>query len=191
MTYLYDFAGQPWKTQKLVREILPKFYQDHPAGLNNNDDLGQMAAWYIFSSIGFYPVCLGSNQYQIGSPAYAKATINLENGSSFTVIAKNNSKENVYLQSAKLIGETFSKPFLTYGQIKNGGKLVLEMSNKPNKDWGSSENDIADMIGVKPTNNYLLLKEKQVLMPFNGDETFSFENQKTTHKHPRSNSKIY
>ena len=179
MTYLYDFAGQPWKTQKLVREILPKFYQDHPAGLNNNDDLGQMAAWYIFSSMGFYPVCPGSNQYQIGSPAYTKATINLENGSAFTVIANNNSKDNVYIQSAKLNGKTFSKPFLSYNQIKNGGELVFEMGNKPNKEWGSKENDIADMVGVKPTNTYPLHKEKQVLMPFNGDETFIFENQKT------------
>jgi hypothetical protein len=178
MTYLYDFAGQPWKTQKLVREILPKFYQDHPAGLNNNDDLGQMAAWYIFSSMGFYPVAPGSNQYQIGSPAFTKSTINLENGSAFSITANNNSKENVYIQSAKLNGETFSKPFLTYNQIKNGGELVFEMGNKPNKDWGSKENDIADMIGVKPTNKYLLHQEKQVLMPFSDDKTFSFEKQK-------------
>ncbi|WP_282013683.1 GH92 family glycosyl hydrolase [Marinifilum flexuosum] len=179
MPYLYVYAGQPWKTQKLVREILPRFYHDHPAGLDNNDDLGQMSSWYIFGSLGFYPVCPGSNQYQIGSPAYQKASINLENGKVFTVVANNNSPKNIYIQSAKLNNKEFTKPFITYDQIKHGGKLVFEMGSKPNKEWGNARADLADLNGMKPSEDYKLLEEKQVLMPYVNDIAFSFEKRKT------------
>ncbi len=178
MPYLYVHAGQPWKTQKRVREILTRFYHDHPAGLNNNDDLGQMSSWYIFGALGFYPVCPGSNQYQVGSPAYQKASINLENGNVFTVVAKNNSDQNVYIQSAKFNGEEYTKPFITYQQIKNGGELVFEMGNQPNKNWGNAKADLEEMYGMKSLDDYKLHEEKQVLMPYSNDSTFSFEKSK-------------
>ena len=178
MPYLYVYAGQPWKTQKLVREILPRFYHDHPAGLNNNDDLGQMSSWYIFGSLGFYPVCPGSNQYQIGSPAYKKASIKLENGKVFTIIANNNSEKNIYIQSAKLNGKEFTKPFITYDQIKNGGKLIFEMGSKPNKSWGNAKEGLAELNVMKATEAYKLHEEKQVLMPYVDDIAFSFEKKK-------------
>lgn len=178
MPYLYVYAGQPWKTQKLVREILPRFYHDHPAGLDNNDDLGQMSSWYIFGSLGFYPVCPGSNQYQIGSPAYQKASINLENGKVFTVVAHDNSEKNIFIQSAKLNGKEFTKPFITYDQIKNGGELVFEMGSKPNKSWGNSKADLNELNGMKISKEYKLQEEKQVLMPYVNDIASSFEKSK-------------
>lgn len=178
MPYLYVYAGQPWKTQKIVRDILSRFYHDNPAGLDNNDDLGQMSSWYIFGSLGFYPVCPGSNQYQIGSPAYKKASINLENGNTFTVIANNNSDKNVYIQSAKLNGKEYTRPFITYNQISNGGKMVFEMGSKPNKTWGNAEADLNEILGTKSIGEYKLQEEKQVLMPYTKDKTFSFEGNK-------------
>ncbi|NOU59076.1 GH92 family glycosyl hydrolase [Marinifilum caeruleilacunae] len=179
MPYLYVHAGQAWKSQKLVREILSRFYHDHPAGLDNNDDLGQMSSWYVFGSLGFYPVCPGSNQYQIGSPAYQKASINLENGKVFSVVANHNSEKNVYIQSARLNGKEFNKAFITYDQIKNGGELVFEMGSKPNLSWGTESSDLNEMQGMKVSQAYKLHEEKQVLMPYTNDTAFSFEKSKT------------
>lgn len=207
MPYLYDFAGQAWKTQKIVREILSRFYHDNPAGLDNNDDLGQMSAWYIFSSIGFYPVCPASNQYLIGSPAYAKASINLENGKVFSVQANNNSQKNVYIQSSTLNGETFTKPYITYNQICKGGELVLEMGDQPNENWAASVSDLGGLVGMQASEEYKLLEEKEVLMPFTNEQSLSFERSKiislycntkkaeirytTNGNQPGENSKLY
>ena len=142
IAYEYNYAGQAWKTQAMVRRICAELYHDQPDGLSGNEDCGQMSAWYIFSAIGFYPVCPGSEQYAIGSPVVDKAVMNLENGKKFTIKAINNSTSNVYIQSAKLNGVNYSKSYLTYNDIANGGELEVLMSATPNKAWGTSENDV-------------------------------------------------
>ncbi|HLP18760.1 MAG TPA: GH92 family glycosyl hydrolase, partial [Chitinophagales bacterium] len=142
VAYMYNYSGQPWKTQNMVRRIMNEMYQDKPDGLSGNEDCGQMSAWYVFGALGFYPVCPGSDHYAIGSPVVDKATIHLENGKAFTVIANVNQKENVYINSARLNGNNFTKSFLTYSDIANGGVLELNMGSEPNKNWGSGEGDV-------------------------------------------------
>lgn len=137
IAYLYNYANAPWKTQEKVRLIMDSLYTSKPDGLCGNDDCGQLSAWYVFSALGFYPVCPGQNTYVIGSPIFEKAVINLENGNQFIVTAKNVSHKNIYINSAKLNGNLFSSAYLTHDQIMNGGILEFEMSNVPNKNWGS------------------------------------------------------
>ncbi len=142
VAYMYDYTGQAWKTQEMTRRIMSEFYLNKPDGLPGNEDCGQMSAWYVFSALGFYPVCPGSDHYAIGSPMVDKATIHLENGKSFTVTANNNQKENVYISSAKLNGANYTKSYLSYTDIANGGTLELSMSAEPNNNWGSAEGDV-------------------------------------------------
>ena len=110
-------------------------------GLCGNDDAGQMSAWYIFSAMGFYPVCPGSNQYIIGSPCLKKVTIYLENGKTFSIQALELTKENVYIQSIQLNGESYKKTFITHDDLSNGGMLVLHMGPMPNKKWWNQKSD--------------------------------------------------
>jgi len=138
MAYLYNFVNKPYKTQEKTRQILTELYTNTPDGISGNEDCGQMSAWYIFSSLGFYPVTPGSNQYIIGSPLFEKATINLENGKSFTVAANNQSEENKYIQSAKLYGEKYEFSYINHQDIMNGGSLVFEMTNKPST-WATKD----------------------------------------------------
>lgn len=142
VTYLYNFAGQPWKTQKYVAEVQHKFYNTSISGYTGNEDCGQMSAWYIFSAIGFYPVNPANGIYVIGSPALASARINLDGGKVFEVRAKNASKENIYIQSAKLNGKTYTKTYITQNDIVSGGILEFVMGNKPNKKWGVGVSDL-------------------------------------------------
>lgn len=131
--YLYNWAGQPWKTQERVRMILKKQYQSSPDGLGGNDDCGQMSAWYIFSSLGFYPVAPGSGQYSLGSPAIQNAVLNLENGKQFVIEARNQNDKNVYVQRVELNGSVLNRLYITHEEIMQGGKLVFHMSAKPKK----------------------------------------------------------
>lgn len=131
--YLYNWAGQPWKTQERVRMILKKQFHPAPDGLGGNDDCGQMSAWYIFTALGFYPVAPGSDQYAIGSPAVDGATLQLENGKTFVIEAQNQSDKNVYVQKMLLNGQPLNRLYLTHSDILNGGKLVFVMSDKPKK----------------------------------------------------------
>lgn len=119
--YLYNWTKQPWKTQEQVRKIMNMQYKPTPDGLGGNDDCGQMSAWYIFSALGFYPVAPGSNEYAIGSPSVNKATINLENGKSFTISVKNQRVKNVYIQKMVLNGKPLLRYFINYDEIINGG----------------------------------------------------------------------
>ncbi|WP_299431769.1 GH92 family glycosyl hydrolase [uncultured Maribacter sp.] len=139
--YLYNYVGAPWKTQKLIRELINDNFEDTPGGLPGNEDCGQMSSWYIFGAMGFYPTCPGSPTYQIGSPAFKKVSIDLANGKVFTIIANNNSKENVYIQSATLNGEAYTKSWIHHDAIMNGSTLEFEMGPKPNKDWGALKGD--------------------------------------------------
>lgn len=138
MAYLYNFVNKPHKTQEKVRQILTELYQNSPDGISGNEDCGQMSAWYIFSSLGFYPVTPGSNQYIIGSPLYEKATINLESGKSFTIQAKNSSSENKYIKSIKLNGKNYEFSYINHQDIINGGNLVFEMTHQPT-NWGTKD----------------------------------------------------
>ena len=112
IAYLYDYAGEPWKTQAIVRKIEKKLYTDKTNGLCGNDDCGQMSAWYVFSSIGFYPVNPADGIYVIGSPMFDKVTLEVGNGKQFTVIAKNASTENIYIQSAELNGKKLERSYI-------------------------------------------------------------------------------
>jgi predicted alpha-1,2-mannosidase len=131
--YLYNWTDQPWKTQERVRMILKKQYQPTPDGLGGNDDCGQMSAWYIFTSLGFYPVAPGSDQYALGSPAVQSAVLALENGKTFEIEAVNQSDKNVYVQKVLLNDKPLARPFLTHDDIVKGGKITFYMSAKPKK----------------------------------------------------------
>lgn len=133
VAYLYNFTNEPWKTQERIRMILKKQYGASPDGLGGNDDCGQMSAWYIFSSLGFYPFAPGSDQYQMGSPSIQHAIIQLENGKLFTIKTKNQSEQNVYVEKIVLNGKTINRHYLTHEEIMNGGSLIFYMtSRKPN-----------------------------------------------------------
>jgi predicted alpha-1,2-mannosidase len=131
--YLYVFAGAPWKTQERIHQIVNTMYHNTTDGLCGNDDCGQMSAWYIFSSLGFYPVCPGSNEYVIGSPSVDKATLNLENGKQFTITAQNLTNKNIYIQQIKLNGIPKKDFIILHEDIMKGGTLEFVMGAKPKK----------------------------------------------------------
>lgn len=135
MPYLYVHAGQPWKTQQRVRQIMAELYDSSPRGLCGDEDNGQTSAWYVFSAIGFYPVTPGQPIYVLGSPLFDRAKINLPSGKQFVVKAENNGPQNVYIQSATLNDKPLNRAWLTHSEIANGGELVLQMGPSPNKRW--------------------------------------------------------
>ena len=136
MAYLYDYVGQPWKTQMRVRQIMDQFYKPGPDGLIGNEDCGQMSAWYVLSAAGFYPVTPGSTVYAIGTPLFPEVRFNLQNGKSFVVRAVNASERNIYIQSARMNGKTYNKSFLLHQDLMAGGELVFTMGPRPNVRWG-------------------------------------------------------
>lgn len=142
MAYLYNYCGQPWKTQEKVRRIMNELYTSAPDGLCGNEDCGQMSAWYVTSALGFYPVTPASNIYVIGSPLFDQITIHLENGKELVIEAENQSTENVFIQAASLNGKLLAKSYLTQEQIENGGYVRFVMGDKPNKNWGSLEGEL-------------------------------------------------
>lgn len=141
IAYMYDFAGEPWKTQKMIREIMEVWYNDVPLGLPGDDDQGAMGAWYVFSAMGFYPFCPGDPYYVIGSPLFRETTIHLSNGKTFTIKADGVSLRHKYIQSATLDGKPLNKPWFTQQDIERGGVLELRMGPRPNKKWGSAPDD--------------------------------------------------
>jgi predicted alpha-1,2-mannosidase len=136
ITYLYNYAGRPWKTQQYVAKICSELYNTSSSGYAGNEDCGQMSAWYVFSAMGFYPVNPASSVYVIGTPVMKKSAISLALGKSFTVLAPNVSAENIYIQSAKLNGKPYTRTFITQQDITTGGVLEFVMGSKPNKQWG-------------------------------------------------------
>ena len=136
--YLYNYAGQPWKTQKRIRTLLTQWFRDDLMGVPGDEDGGGMTAFVVFSQLGFYPVTPGIAMYNIGSPVFEESTLHLENGADFTLRAINYAPENKYIQSAKFNGKTWEKPWFTHADIVKGGTLELVMGNKANKLWGSS-----------------------------------------------------
>lgn len=138
VAYMYNWAGQPWKTQERVHQIVNTMYLNKPDGLCGNDDCGQMSAWYVFSSLGFYPVCPGSGQYAIGSPSVKQGVVQLGGGKKLTIKANNLTEKNIYIQSVTLNGKSLNKSFLTHNDIADGGEIIFGMSNRPNKNWAKS-----------------------------------------------------
>lgn len=140
IAYLYCYAGAPYKTQEKVNYIMKTMYDDTPDGLCGNDDCGQMSAWYIFSALGFYPVCPGSAEYIFGTPYLSKAIINLENGNKFVIEAENISSKNIYIQKIYLNGIEYDKTYITHSDILKGGLLKYVMGSEPNYNFGKNEN---------------------------------------------------
>ena len=135
--YLYNYAGQPWMTQKRIRTLLKEWFRNDLMGVPGDEDGGGMSAFVAFSSMGFYPVTPGSPTYNIGSPMFPYVKMTLSNGKIFEIIAENCSDENKYIQSATLNGKELNQPWFNHSDIANGGKLVLKMGDKANKAWGS------------------------------------------------------
>ncbi|MCP3928028.1 MAG: glycoside hydrolase family 92 protein [Bacteroidetes bacterium] len=138
--YLYNYAGQPWKTQKRLRKLLHEWFRNDLMGVPGDEDGGGMSAFVAFSQMGFYPVTPGQAKYSIGSPVFEHVSIDLGNGNTFEIHAHNASEENKYIQSAMLDGETLNKTWITHEAIMKGGKLVFEMGPKANKQWGIDQN---------------------------------------------------
>ncbi|QNE40218.1 glycoside hydrolase family 92 protein [Hymenobacter sp. NBH84] len=141
MPYLYTYGGQPWKTQQHVREVMRKLYNATENGYPGDEDQGQTSSWYVLSALGLYSVCPGTDQYVIGSPAFPKATLTLENGRQFVMEAQNNTQRNVYIQSATLNGQPYSHHWLTYGDLTKGGKLTFQMADTPALTRGTAPED--------------------------------------------------
>ncbi len=139
--YLYTYAGQQWKTAALVRQILTTLYSDQPDGLSGNEDCGQMSAWYVLSSLGFYPVNPASGIYVFGSPLHREATISLPGGKVFKIVAENNAPEHAYIQSVRLNGQPYTKSYIRHSDIVRGGELVFLMGPEPNRDFGAAPSD--------------------------------------------------
>lgn len=134
--YLYNYAGEPWKTQKRIRFLLDVWFKDNIFGIPGDEDGGAMSAFVVFSAMGFYPVTPGLPVYTIGSPLFEEVNINLENGRVFTIRARNSSRENKYVQSARLNGKPLSGPWFTHDELMAGAVIELEMGPKPNREWG-------------------------------------------------------
>lgn len=141
IAYLYNFINKPYKTQEKVHEILTKLYSNTPDGISGNEDCGQMSAWYVLSSLGFYPVTPGSNHYIIGTPLFEKGTIQLENGNQFTIVANNISDTHKYVASVSLNAKEYPYTYIKHQDIMNGGSLVFEMTDAPST-WGTNDTDI-------------------------------------------------
>lgn len=141
MIYLYGYLGQPWKTQYWIREVMDKLYNANPDGYCGDEDNGQTSAWYVFSAMGFYPVCPGSNQYVIGTPYFQKMTLHLENGKTLTLHANNCSTANKYIQSLRINGMPTTRNYFTHQELMQGGTIVYDMGNVPNKQRGIQDAD--------------------------------------------------
>ena len=138
MIYLYDYVGQPWKTQSRIRLAMTQLYQATPDGLCGDEDTGQMSAWYVFSALGFYPVCPGTTGYSIGSPLFDRATLMLAGGKTFTIQAKNNGPQHPYIRGAKLNGQSWDKVYLDHDQLVGGGEMVFDMASAPDRHWATA-----------------------------------------------------
>jgi predicted alpha-1,2-mannosidase len=141
MIYLYNYAGEPWKAQYWLRQVMERMYSPTPDGYCGDEDNGQTSAWYVFSALGFYPVCPASDQYIMGSPLFEHATIHLENGNSVTIEANGNNRENIYIGNMQLNGREHTQNYVTHGSLMNGTKIEMQMSPTPNTSRGTAESD--------------------------------------------------
>ena len=154
MIYLYDWAGQPWKAQYWVRQVMDRMYQAAPDGYCGDEDNGQTSAWYVFSALGFYPVCPGSGQYALGTPYFNKITLHLANGKTLVINADSNSTENCYVSEMSVNGAAYDKNYLEHTDLLKGGRIDYRMSAKPNQQRGTNENSLPYSF----SNNSLIVK---------------------------------
>lgn len=141
MIYLYNYAGEPWKAQYWLREVMTRLYFPTPDGYCGDEDNGQTSAWYVFTALGFYPVCPGSNQYVLGAPYFPKATITLENGKQIEIIAPKNSDKNRYIRKMSYNGKNYTKNYLNHFDLLKGARLFFDMSDQPMKERGTQDSD--------------------------------------------------
>lgn len=139
--YLYAWTSEPWKSQDRLREVMNRMYRNEIKGLGGNDDCGQMSAWYIFTAMGFYPVCPGSDQYVLGAPYLPQLTLTLDNGRTFEIKAPGVSDRNRYVKEVRLNGKPYSKMYITHNDILAGGTLEFVMSARPNRKRGTAPAD--------------------------------------------------
>lgn len=149
MVYLYNYSGEPWKAQYWVREIMNKLYTAAPDGYCGDEDNGQTSAWYVFSALGFYPVCPGTDQYVLGAPLFKSAKLHLENGKTITIKADNNQPANRYIQEMKVNGKSYSRNYFTHDQLLKGATIRLQMGSIPNKQRGTDEKDMPYSLSSK------------------------------------------
>jgi predicted alpha-1,2-mannosidase len=145
IAYMYNFVGQPWKTQERVRNIMETMYHDKPEGYAGNEDCGQMSAWAVWSMMGFFPANPANGEYVFGSPIFDELSLKLPSGKSMQIKAKNNSKANMYIQGVTLNGKPYSKTYISHAELLKGGVLEFTMGNKPNKKWGIDTNNWPSM----------------------------------------------
>ena len=155
MLYLYNYAGEPWKTQYWVREAMNRLYLATPDGYCGDEDNGQTSAWYLFSALGFYPVTPASDQYVLGAPLFRKATIKLENGKQVVIDAPANSKENLYVQQLQWNNTSYNKNWLGHSVLEQGAVLKFTMGNQPNKQRGISETSFPYSFSTDKENHFL------------------------------------
>lgn len=141
MIYLYGYSGEPWKTQYWIRQTMDRMYNANPDGYCGDEDNGQTSAWYVFSAMGFYPVCPGSGEYVLGAPRFDEMTLHLENGKSVNIKARNNEDENCYVKALQLNGAPYTKNYVTRTDLMNGAQFVYDMASEPNKQRGTAESD--------------------------------------------------
>ncbi len=142
MIYMYDYAGQPWKAQYWLREVMNRMYTPGPDGYCGDEDNGQTSAWYVFSALGFYPVCPGTDEYILGAPLFKKATLHFENGNELVINAPDNSNANRYIDEMRVNGQKYTKNFLKHGELHKGGVIDIKMADQPNKKRGTKEADL-------------------------------------------------
>ena len=141
MVYMYNYGGEPWKAQQHVREIMDKLYTAAPDGYCGDEDNGQTSAWYVFSALGFYPVCPASDQYVLGTPLFKSVNLHLDNGKTVSIKADNNSSENFYVKNLNVNGRPYSKNYVTHGDLLKGMKMDYTMDSKPNTARGTADSD--------------------------------------------------
>ncbi len=141
MIYLYNYAGQPWKAQYWLRQVMDRMYTPGPDGYCGDEDNGQTSAWYVFSALGFYPVCPGTDEYVIGAPLFKKATLHFENGNNLVIDAQNNSKENLYIESLWVNGQESTRNYLKHADLLQGGTIEFKMGSHPNLNRGINDDD--------------------------------------------------
>ena len=181
--YMYNFIGQPTKTQKYVKQVMDEFYTDERDGLSGNEDCGQMSAWGVFSAMGFYPATPASGYYVLGLPRFDQVTMNMENGKQFKVVAKNLTPQNCYVESVKLNGKSLERSYITFDEIYNGGELVFTMTSTPDSPWATQPEN-CPVIRI-PGESIL------VVPAINAESSTFFDSLVVTMSHPLEGTKVY
>ena len=153
MIYMYNYAGEPWKAQYWLRRVMDQMYTPGPDGYCGDEDNGQTSAWYVFSSLGFYPVCPGTDEYIVGAPLFKKATLTFEDGKQMVIQASENSRDNLYIQSMNLNGQNYTKNYLKHADLQNGGTIDIKMSKTPNLNRGTRTEDYPYSFSVNEPQN--------------------------------------